>query len=168
MALMTVPKKSPAGGDIFTLLSNPFRFRMFLLRHLPSAYFSGLRLEKVDEMGAVVTLPFRWFTKNPFHSVYFACLSMAAEMSTGILAMAYSYKRSPKISMLVTAIEAKFLKKAKGKIKFACNDGAIVKQAIEKAVTLHLPQQIRMESAGYNENHELVAQFFITWSFKAK
>jgi hypothetical protein len=45
----------------------------------------------------------------------FACLAMAAEMSTGVLAMAHVYKRKPAISMLVVKMEAEYFKKATGK-----------------------------------------------------
>ncbi|MEJ7672361.1 MAG: hypothetical protein WKF59_06555 [Chitinophagaceae bacterium] len=41
-------------------------------------------------------------------------LAMAAEMSTGILAMMHIYKRSHSISMLITNMEASYIKKATG------------------------------------------------------
>ncbi len=69
------------------LLGSPIRFRLYLLTRIPSAFFSGLRVEKATAESCTVTVPFKWFTKNPFRSTYFACLSMAAEMSTVILAM---------------------------------------------------------------------------------
>ena len=64
------------------LINNPFKFRLFLLAKLPSAFFSGVRVLVADEKKCVVTVPYKWFSKNPFKSTYFACLSMAAEMST--------------------------------------------------------------------------------------
>ena len=91
---------------------------MFLFSKLPSAFFSGVRVKSIDDHKTVVTVPYKWFSQNPFKSTYFACLAMAAEMSTGILAMAHVYKRSPKTSMLVIAVEGKFYKKAIGKTTF--------------------------------------------------
>src|SRR5689334_11873449 len=115
----------------FGLVKHPLQFRLFLMKNLPAGYFSGLKVQSVSEKAAVVSIPYKWFTRNPFRSTYFACLSMAAEMTTGILAMGNLYKRSPKVSMLVTGIEGKFYKKAIGRTRFVCEDGMAIKQAIE-------------------------------------
>jgi hypothetical protein len=152
----------------FDLIKNPFKFRLFLLQKLPAAYFSGLKIEEVNETSCTVSIPFKWFTRNPFRSTYFACLSMAAEMSTGILAMANVHQRSPKISMLVVGVEGKFYKKAIGKTRFVCEDGFYIQEAIQKAIDLSESQAITAKSSGLNEKGELVAEFWITWSFKAK
>src|SRR5436305_14248654 len=115
-------------------LKHPFKFRMFLLSRLPNAFFAGVRIRNIDENRCEVTVPFKWFTKNPFRSTYFACLSMAAEMSTGILAMGNIYQRLPKISMLVVSVEGNFFKKAKGITKFVCEDGKVIEQTVQQAI----------------------------------
>jgi hypothetical protein len=166
---MNMPVASASKPAAFySLVRNPLRFRLFLLQKLPAAYFSGLRLKEVNGESCTVTVPFRWFTKNPFRSTYFACLSMAAEMSTGILAMASVYQRSPKISMLVTAVEGRFYQKATGVTVFVCEEGANIRETIQKSVDLSESQSIRAKSSGFNEKGELVAEFWITWSFKLK
>jgi len=150
------------------LISNPFKFRMYLLSNLPSAYFSGIRIRNVSEKECIVTVPYRWFSKNPFRSTYFACLSMAAEMSTGILAMAHIYGRVPRVSMLVVRIEGEFLKKATGVSTFTCEEGDQIRRAVEDAITSGQSTSWRSKSVGTNQNGEVVAEFYITWSFKAK
>jgi hypothetical protein len=159
--------KSSTDKSLHSIISNPIRFRLFLLAKLPAAYFSGLRVKGFSEERCVVSVPYKWFTKNPFRSTYFACLSMAAEMNTGILAMSNTYKRKPRISMLVTGIEGKFYKKATGITEFICSEGNVIKEAINNSVTLNSPQTIKVLSSGYNSNKELIAEFIITWSFKA-
>lgn len=151
----------------FSLVANPIKFRVFLLKNLPAAYFSGLKIESIDETQSVISIPYKWFTRNPFRCTYFACLSMAAEMSTGILSMANTFKRSPAISLLVTAIEGKFYKKATGLTRFICEEGKIIQQTIE-AVVAGDPQSVKILSSGFNENNELIAEFWITWSFKRR
>ena len=159
---------SQAPSDaFFALAGHPVKFRLFLLQKLPAAYFSGVRVKEVNREKAVVTSPFKWFTQNPFRSTYFACLSMAAEMSTGILAMAHVYKRKPRVSMLVISVEGKFYKKATSLTSFICDEGMLISQVIEDAVSTGEPQSIRALSSGYNKKNELVAEFWITWSFKA-
>lgn len=150
------------------LIKHPVKFRMFLFKKLPSAFFAGVRIRYIDEERCRVTIPFKWFSQNPFRSTYFACLSMAAEMSTGALAMAHLYGRNPPVSMLVVKVESEYFKKATGRTTFECDDGALIKQAIEEAVRTGEPAVVRAASVGRNESEEMVALFYITWSFKAK
>jgi hypothetical protein len=150
------------------LINNPFKIRAFLFTKLPSAFFAGVRILVADEKKCVVTVPYKWFSKNPFRSTYFACLSMAAEMSTGVLAMAHLYKRNPPVSMLVTRVQGDFNKKAVGRTTFTCEDGSAIKQTIEDAISSSEGKIITARSYGRNAAGEIVAQFDITWSFKAK
>lgn len=147
---------------------NPLRFRLYLLSRLPSAFFCGLRLSEASADHCVISVPYRWFTRNPFHSIYFACLAMAAEASTGILAMARVYKSNPPVSMLVVNMEAAFRKKATGRIRFRCDDGPAIREAIDRAKTTGEAQTVKARSTGTNANGETIAEFFITWSFKRK
>jgi hypothetical protein len=93
---------------------------------------------------------------------------MAAEMSTGALAMAHIYKRSPAVSMLVVRVDSQYMKKATGKTRFTCNDGAALRAVIEKAVSSGEAQSFVARSVGINETGETVAEFLITWSFKVR
>ena len=150
------------------LINNPFKLRFFLLAKLPSAFFSGVRVLVADEKKCVVTVPYKWFSKNPFKSTYFACLSMAAEMSTGVLAMAHVYKREPGVSMLVLKIKGDFNKKAVGRTSFTCEDGLAFEQAVNEAASSGKSTSLAARSAGKDKNGDIVAEFVITWSFKAK
>ena len=150
------------------LIRSPLKVKLFLLTRLPSAFFSGLKIPEADEDHCVVTVPYRWFTKNPFRSTYFACLGMAAEMSTGVLAMASIYDRKPPVSMLVVSAESAYFKKATGRTWFLCKDGAAIKAAVEQAMATGEATTIKARSTGTNEAGDHVAEFFITWSFKVK
>lgn len=149
-------------------MTSPLKFRMFLLSKLPSAYFSGVRVKSIEENRCEVTVPFKWFSQNPFRSTYFACLSMAAEMSTGALALGHLYKRKPPVSMLVIKTEGEYFKKAVDKTVFVCEAGSAIKSIIEEAVATGEAKTIRARSVGKNKAGELVAEFYITWSFKAR
>lgn len=155
-------------SNFILLIRHPVKFRMFLFTKLPSAFFSGVRVQSIDESKAVVTVPYKWFSQNPFKSTYFACLAMAAEMSTGLLGMMHTYKSSPKISMLVTGLEGKYFKKATGITSFTCEDGVAINNIIMDAVISGEGRTVKAKSVGRNEQGELVAEFFIEWSFKAK
>lgn len=155
-------------NDAFLRLAqHPFKFRLFLLTKLPAAFFCGVRLKYIDPDRAEVTVPFKWITQNPFRSTYFACLAMAAEMSTGILAMGYIYKDVP-MSMLIVKMEARYFKKAIGKIYFTCEEGQRLHSVIQEARATGKPLECTVQSVGFNTDGERVAEFNFTWSFKSK
>jgi Domain of unknown function (DUF4442) len=145
-----------------------FYLQFFLLIKLPSAYFSGVRLKHIDEDKCFITVPYKWFSRNPFRSTYFACLAMAAEMSTGMLAMGHCYKKSPEVSMLVRRIEANFTKKATGRVTFTCEDGRRIENAINDAILSGKGTTVNAYAYGKDKNGDSVADFIITWSFKSK
>ena len=149
-------------------VASPVRFRLFLLTQLPSAFFAGLSIVLLDETKCVISVRQKWFNKNPFHSIYFAILQMAAEISTGIAGFSAVYKRTPAVSMLVIASEAKFYKKATGKILFTCSNMQAVNALVEKAIATKQPQTITCHSIGTNHAGEIIGEFYFTWSFKAK
>lgn len=155
-------------ASFIKLVKHPVKFRLFLLTKLPSAFFAGVRVKTIAEEQCVVTVPYKWFSTNPFRSTYFACLAMAAEMSTGALAMAHLFKLKPSVSMLVVGLEAEYFKKATGKTSFVCRDGDAIKNAIAQTLQTGEGATVKATSIGTNEAGEEVARFYITWSFKAK
>lgn len=154
--------------SFINLVTHPIKFRLFLLTKLPAAFFSRVRVRAISEQSCTVTVPYRWFTQNPFRSTYFACLAMAAEMSTGVLAMAHIYQRKPAVSMLVLKVEGNFIKKAADRTTFICNDGALIQQMIEESIATGEGRTVTAHSIGVNKAGETVAEFWVTWSFKAK
>jgi hypothetical protein len=157
-----------ATQKFFDIIHHPLKFRLFLLRYLPSAFFSGVRIKFADEHKAEVIVPYKWFSTNPFRSTYFACLGMAAEMSTGVLAMAYIHQQLPATSMLIVKSEAIFHKKATSSTKFICEDGQLIRQAIAEARASGKAVSLTARSVGKDEAGNLVAEFSFTWSFKVK
>ncbi|MBO9566767.1 MAG: DUF4442 domain-containing protein [Niastella sp.] len=149
-------------------MKHPVKSRIFLFTKLPAAFFSGVRLMDVDEKQCTVTVPYKWFSQNPFRSTYFACLAMAAELSTGSLAMVHIYKRKPAVSMLIVKMEATYLKKATGTTTFTCAEGVPLREAVERAIATGDSQTLVTRSSGVNEQGESVAEFLFTWSFKIK
>ncbi|MFS8083323.1 MAG: DUF4442 domain-containing protein [Ginsengibacter sp.] len=150
------------------LLNNSFKFRLYLLKNLPAAFFSGIKIITCDEEKCVTSVPFKWLTQNPFRSTYFASLAMAAELSTGALATLHTQHTKPGVSMLVTGMDARYFKKAKGKTIFTCEDGLKIKEAAKNAMQSGEGVAIVVKSLGKNESSELVAEFNFTWSFKLR
>lgn len=159
---------NPNESEFIKLMKHPLKFRMFLFFKLPSAYFSGVRLRDIDARHCRVTVPFKWFSQNPFKSTYFASLAMAAEMSTGVLGLMQLHKRKPPVSMLVVKLEAEYFKKAVSRTSFICEDGELIQRMVDESIATGEARSVKAKSVGKNKDGEVVAEFYITWSFKAK
>ena len=155
-----------ATTKLLSKLNSKWQFAFYLWYKLPAAFYCGVRLQQADLNGATATVPFKRRSQNPFGSTYFACLAMAAELSTGVLCLLAASGIDKKVSMLVVSIEGAFDKKATGITFFTCNDGQAIAAAMQQAH--HQPTTITCISKGYNAGRETVATFKITWSFKIK
>lgn len=149
-------------------LLSPFLIKLFFIFKLPMGLISGLRIRHIDENECRVTVPYKQINTNPFKSTYFAVLSMAAEMSTGAMALVAIHKTNPSISMLVTKMESVFTKKATGRVTFTCDEGKNIRTTVLKALETGEPLDLVQESIGRNDKGEEVARFYVTWSFKAR
>lgn len=149
-------------------VSNKFKFKLFMLKELPSAFLSGITVEEISEEKSMVTIPFKFLTKNPFKSMYFASQAMAAELSTGVLALSQIYRRKPGVSMLVFDMDAHFSKKATTTIAFTCNDGVKIKEAVEETMRTGLGVTVSVNSTGIDQAGDIVSEFNFVWTFKVK
>lgn len=129
-------------------------------------FIAGLRLVELSEDHSVVSIRYKYLTQNPFRSVYFACLAMAGELASGVLSIVHVHGSA--VSMLVVHMEADFTKKAVGKIIFTCLDGPVIRKAVEESKQTGEGRTVVATSIGTDEAGDKVAEFRITWSFKAR
>jgi len=149
-------------------LKRPLYFRLFLLTRLPLALLAGLRLEEAGPEKTVVSIPFGYLSKNPFRSTYFAALSMAAEMSTGIPGFVYSKAAGKPVSMLLVAMDGRFSMKATGRTRFSFTDARLIRDAVDEAANSLEARTVEVLSIGRDREGNEVCRFRFTWSFKAK
>ncbi len=144
------------------------KFNTFTFFKLPSAWWSGVRLRHLDEKKAIVTVKHKWFNQNPFKSMFWAVQGMAAELSTGAMLIDQIRESGKKISMLVVNNNANFSKKATGRITFTCEDGHLIKDALDKTIATGEGQTIWMKSVGVNEDGVVVSTFNFEWTVRLK
>ena len=154
--------------DFRKTIKSGFKLKLFFLKNMPMGFISGMRVEEMDDAHAVVSVPFNYLTKNPFRSVYFAVQAMAAELSSGVLAMDAVMKAPRPVSMLVLESHSYFTKKARSKIVFTCDNGEDIRGAVKKALETGEGQTIEVKSVGIDKEGDTVAEFSFIWTFKAK
>ncbi len=146
----------------------PRQINTFLFFKLPSAFFCGVRLRSIGEKSCVTTVKHRWINQNPFRSIFWAVQGMAAELSTGAMVMSYIRECDQNVSMLVANNKGTFLKKAKGRIIFTCNDGELIKDAIDKTIATGGGYTCWMKAEGKDATGDIVSRFEFEWTVKLK
>ena len=144
------------------------KFNVFTFFKLPSAWWCGVRLKHIDTNKTIVTVHHKWVNQNPFKSMFWAVQGMAAELSTGAMVIDQIEDSGKKISMLVINNTANFSKKATGKITFTCEDGHLIKEALEKTIATGEGQTIWMKSVGVNQEGVVVSTFKFEWTLRLK
>ncbi len=154
--------------DFKKIVLNRWKLNLFFIKNMPLGFISGMRVEKFDDKTAAVSIPYNYITKNPFKSVYFAAQSMAAELSSGVIAINEVMKAPVPVSMLVFNMDARFTKKARSKTVFTCNDVEAIKNAVKKAIETGEGQTVTVTSTGTDSEGDVVSVFRFTWTFKTK
>ena len=149
-------------------MMSPFLWRLFMLMKLPLGLFAGMRLATIEPERCQTVIRYGWRNTNPFRSMYFAAQSMAAELSTGALALLATELAPSSVAMLITGLEASFGKKATGRVTFTCEAGDEIFAAVRETVASGAPVTVRAETVGRMEDGTEVSRFVFIWSFKRR
>jgi hypothetical protein len=144
------------------------KFNLYTFFNLPSAWWSGVRVTSFDDNLAEVSVKHRWVNQNPFGSIFWAVQGMAAELSTAIFVMRAIKKTGVPVSMLVINNNATFKKKARGLIKFNCNQGIEVTEVVQNAISSGEAKKIILKSEGKDISGDVVSAFEFEWTIKRK
>ncbi|HZV71329.1 MAG TPA: DUF4442 domain-containing protein [Saprospiraceae bacterium] len=150
--------------NIARQLTNPWKMRLWMLRRLPMGMISGMKIESLDENGCKVVLEDRFWIRNPFGSVFWAVMGMAAELSTG--ALIHAYVSGTNIKYILTGVKGEFLKKVRGKSFYFCHSGQEVERKLR---TLNSPGEtftISLPVTAHDQAGQMVASFEFYWQLK--
>lgn len=127
-----------------------------------------MKVREVSKHYCVATVPYGWMTRNPFKSTYFAALSMAAELSTGALALFAVEKTSPSVAVIIIGMEAEFPKRAENVTTFTCEDGDKLFAGVKETQATGEQVLVWVNTIGRAEDGTEVARFKFLWSFKRR
>lgn len=138
--------------------------RLWMLRSLPMALPVGLAIESIDERHCRVRLPYRPWLRNPFRSLFWAVMGMAAELCSG--ALVYAYASGTGCKFILAGMSGRFHRKVTGKSYYICEAGDVIRQHLQTLTpladtTIDLPVVVRDTSG------EIVADFVFTWQLRA-
>jgi len=147
-------------------LLGSIKFRMFSLLSMPTARFAGLRMDRIDDEICTTSIPGGWRSQNPFKTMYWAVQGMGAELATGAAPFAISRAMPEKLRMFVVGTEASFIKIAKGRITFTCDEVSSARNAIEKSMDSGESVECVLNSTGRNSAGDIVSEWIFKWNFR--
>jgi hypothetical protein len=144
------------------------KFRWYLFMNLPMGWIAGLRVKILTQTECITTVPFKWLTKNPFRSMYFAVQSMAAELSTASSCLLAVTGQKPSVAFIIVDMKATFYKKATSKVYFTCTDADQAFKAVNKCIETGESATATFHTEGKMDDGTVVSEFEFTWSFKQR
>ena len=154
----------PFNSILAKKLTNPLQLRLWMLAKLPMGLLSGMYVDSLDENQCVVVLKDRRWIRNPFGSVFWAVMGMAAELSTG--ALVYAYASGSDVKFILTGMEAKFFKKAKGKSYYFCGAGLDVLRSFELSINHNDACIVILPVTAKDEAGQVLATFSFQWQLR--
>lgn len=131
-------------------------------------WIAGLRVRELTGKKCVTSVPFKYLTKNPFKSTYFAVQSMAAELSTATPCLLAITGQKPSVAFIIVDLKATFSKKATDRVYFTCEDGAKAFEAVENCIKTGESAEATFKTVGKMRDGTIVSEFEFTWSFKQR
>jgi acyl-coenzyme A thioesterase PaaI-like protein len=152
------------------LLRETLFVRLFSLR-VPVLLFLGPRVERLDEERCEVGIPLRWRSRNHVGSMYFGALCAGADLAGGLAAAKLIRDRHRRVGLIFADVQAQFLKRADGDVRFACADGrriaAAVATADETGERVTVPVEV-VATVPSKYGEEPVARFTLGLSLKRR
>ncbi len=159
---------SPKQKKLANQVTSGFKFPLFMMKSLPMGWIAGLRVRELNTTKCITSVPFKYLTKNPFKSTYFAVQSMAAELSTATPCLLAITGQKPSIAFIIVDLKAKFSKKATDRIYFTCEDGDRAFNAVERCIQTGEATEATFRTIGKMKDGTVVSEFEFTWSFKQR
>jgi acyl-coenzyme A thioesterase PaaI-like protein len=135
---------------------------------IPMIAFVRPKLILLDENSSQIRIKLKRRTKNHLKSMYFGSLAVGADMAAGLHAFYFAEESGVKVSFAFKAVKAEFLKRAMSDVYFNSDEGQLVKQAFDEAMSTkeRVNKWIKVEAK--NTDNEIVAVFEMEISVKVK
>jgi acyl-coenzyme A thioesterase PaaI-like protein len=158
-----------AAGALPKTLRETLVLRGFSFFRIPLLYFISPSVVDLSDSRCEVRIPLNRRTKNHMGSMYFGVLCAGADCAGGL--MAFRLGQAAGVSLLFKDFQAEFLKRAEGDVHFSCEEGAQVRELVDRVARSgereNLPVHVTA-TVPSKLGSEPVAKFVLTLSLKAR
>jgi len=100
---------------------------------IPVLLFLGPVVERLDDRGCAVRIPFGWRSRNHVGSMYIGALIAGADLAAGLPAARLIWEKHKQVVLIFSDLRSEFLRRADGDVLFTCEDGYAVAAAVRQA-----------------------------------
>ena len=155
-------------------MSNPnlkkygLMLRLMGIFKIPMIGYVRPRLVELNDQDVVVRIRLRRRTKNHLKSMYFGVLAVGADVTAGLHAFYFCDELNVRPSFAFKAMKSEFVKRAETDVIFTCNEGAVVREQVLKAIQTNERQNHWVKVTAKDLNGDVVALFEMEISVKIK
>jgi len=152
-------------------LKKTLLLRYFGLLKIPMIFFVRPLVVDITDSGSEIKIPLRRRTRNHLKSMYFAALTLGADLAAGLLAMEQIAKSGHRISLVFKDVQADFLKRVDGDAHFICQDGPRIRELISEVIKTGERQHEQVHVQVFSPKKygdEVLAEISLTLSLKEK
>ena len=145
--------------------------RFWALKNVFLLWFVSPSVIEVNEDRCVVRIPLGWKTRNHLGSMYFGALAIGADIAGGLIAFHLMQKRGIRAAFVFKDMHAEFLKRPESDVLFRCEDGALIRDLLERTFATGERQEATVHvvaTAPAKLGDEPVARFALTLSLKRR
>lgn len=111
-----------------------FIVRMWALRNVFLLWLIRPRIVEVNDRRCEMVVPLNWRTRRrDIRAMYLGTLCMGADIAGGLIAFQIMMRSKESLSFVFKDIRGEFFKRAEDDVHFACEDGAIIQDMVERA-----------------------------------
>ena len=146
--------------------------RGWALRNVFLLWLVRPKIVALNDERCEVVIPLSWRTRRrDIHAMYLGVLVMGADVAGGLIAFNLIARSKRNVNFLFKDVHGDFLKRAEDDVHFACEDGAMIRNLVDRAMTSgeREEQTVRVTATVPTKlGAEPVARFALTLSVKCR
>lgn len=151
---------------------NTMAVRLWSLQNVFLLWFVKPSVVELTDRGCVIRIPLSWRTRRrDIHAMYLGVLCMGADVAAGLPAFDLVRRSKARVSFIFKDIKGEFLKRAEGDVHFTNEDGPLIQELIDRALTSGEREEatVRVTATVPKKlGGEAVARFELTLSVKRR
>jgi hypothetical protein len=146
--------------------------RAWALRNVFLLWFVKPSIVALNDDRCEVVVPLNWRTRRrDIHAMYLGVLVMGADVAGGLIAFNLITRSKRNVSFLFKDVKGEFLKRAEDAVHFACEDGAKIRDLVDRALASGEREEATVQvtaTVPTKLGSEPVARFALTLSVKRR
>lgn len=137
---------------------------------IPMIFFVSPRMVDITNDRCEIKIPLIRRNKNHLGSMYFGVLCAGADIAGGLLAMNLIREKGNQVNLVFKDFKAEFLKRPTADVHFVSEDGAKVRELVDRAIATgeRVQETVIITAHCPKLDLEPVAKFELTLSLKKK